>query len=71
MESRYKALRFVEKRELSENSIKIIDGEKTQAPDHSILVAFAPKENPKIALLFLLKMGGMVLQSQHRFQVYY
>jgi penicillin-binding protein 2 len=41
-----------------ENSIKIIDGVKTQAPDHSILVAFAPKENPKIAIAVFVENGG-------------
>jgi penicillin-binding protein 2 len=41
-----------------ENSIKIINGEKTQAPDHSILVAFAPKDNPKIAIAVFVENGG-------------
>ncbi len=36
----------------------IIDGTKVQLPDHSILVAFAPKENPKIALAVFIENGG-------------
>ena len=36
----------------------IIDGIKVQLPDHSILVAFAPKENPKIALAIFVENGG-------------
>ncbi|MEE9406863.1 MAG: penicillin-binding protein 2 [Polaribacter sp.] len=35
-----------------------IDGQKIQLPDHSILVAFAPKENPKIALAIFVENGG-------------
>ncbi|TJY37012.1 penicillin-binding protein 2 [Pontimicrobium aquaticum] len=35
----------------------IIDGVKTQLTDHSIFVAFAPKENPKIALAILVENG--------------
>lgn len=42
----------------SENKIKIINGKKVQAPDHSILIAFAPKENPKIALAVFVENGG-------------
>ncbi|WP_299108400.1 penicillin-binding protein 2 [uncultured Tenacibaculum sp.] len=42
----------------AENKIKIIDGEKVQAPDHSILVAFAPKDNPKIAMAVYIENGG-------------
>lgn len=34
------------------------DGKKIQLPDHSILVAFAPKENPKIALAVFIENGG-------------
>lgn len=36
----------------------LIDGTKVQLPDHSILVAFAPKENPKIALAVFIENGG-------------
>ncbi|CAL2059095.1 penicillin-binding protein 2 [Tenacibaculum sp. 190524A05c] len=35
-----------------------INGEKVQLPDHSILVAFAPKENPKIAMAVFVENGG-------------
>lgn len=36
----------------------LIEGEKVQLPDHSILVAFAPKENPKIAMAVFIENGG-------------
>lgn len=36
----------------------IINGKKEQLPDHSILIAFAPKENPKIALAVFVENGG-------------
>jgi penicillin-binding protein 2 len=42
----------------AENSIKIVDGLKIQAEDHSILVAFAPKDNPRIALAVFVENGG-------------
>ncbi|MGB1283258.1 MAG: penicillin-binding transpeptidase domain-containing protein, partial [Polaribacter sp.] len=35
-----------------------VNGKKQQLPDHSILVAFAPKENPKIALAVFVENGG-------------
>jgi len=35
----------------------IIDGVKTQLTDHSIFIAFAPKDNPKIALAVLVENG--------------
>jgi penicillin-binding protein 2 len=35
-----------------------INGVKEQLPDHSILVAFAPKENPKIAIAVFIENGG-------------
>lgn len=34
-----------------------IDGERTQLTDHSIFVAFAPKDNPKIAIAVLVENG--------------
>jgi penicillin-binding protein 2 len=40
----------------AENFTKI-DGVKTQLTDHSIFVAFAPKDNPKIALAVLVENG--------------
>tara|TARA_A100000164_G_scaffold56420_2_gene45067 strand:+ start:9804 stop:11657 length:1854 start_codon:yes stop_codon:yes gene_type:complete len=39
-----------------ENFIKL-DGKKTQLTDHSIFVAFAPKENPKIAIAVFIEHG--------------
>lgn len=36
----------------------IVNGVKEQLPDHSILVAFAPKENPKIAIAVFIENGG-------------
>ena len=39
-----------------ENFIRL-DGEKTQLTDHSIFIAFAPKENPKIALAVFVENG--------------
>ena len=35
----------------------IIDGVKTQLTDHSIFVAFAPKDNPKIAIAVFVENG--------------
>ena len=35
-----------------------INGKKVQLADHSILIAFAPKENPKIALAVYIENGG-------------
>jgi penicillin-binding protein 2 len=40
----------------SENS-KRINGEKVQFTDHSIFVAFAPKDNPKIAIAVFVENG--------------
>lgn len=36
----------------------IIDGERVQLEDHSLFVAFAPKENPKIAVAIIVEHGG-------------
>jgi len=41
----------------AENFAKI-NGEKTRLEDHSIFVAFAPKDNPKIAIAILVENGG-------------
>ena len=41
----------------AENFIRV-DGKKIQLEDHSILVAFAPKDNPKIALAVFVENGG-------------
>ncbi|GAA4279705.1 penicillin-binding protein 2 [Gaetbulibacter aestuarii] len=40
----------------AENFVKI-DGKTTQLTDHSIFVAFAPKDNPKIALAVFVENG--------------
>ncbi len=41
----------------TENFIRI-DGKKIQLPDHSILIAFAPKDNPQIAIAVFVENGG-------------
>ncbi len=41
----------------AENFIRI-NGKRKQLEDHSILVAFAPKENPKIAIAVFIENGG-------------
>ncbi len=41
----------------SENKIKI-DGKIVKLPDHSIFVAFGPKDNPKIAVSVFIENGG-------------
>ena len=41
----------------SENFMRV-GGKKTKLPDHSILVAFAPKNNPKIAVAVFIENGG-------------
>jgi len=40
----------------AENYIKI-DGKRMQLTDHSVFVAFAPKDNPKIALAVFVENG--------------
>lgn len=55
--SQVKGIEICGKTGTSENFAKI-DGQKMQLPDHSILVAFAPKENPKIALAIFVENGG-------------
>ena len=39
-------------------NFKRINGEKVQFEDHSIFVAFAPKHNPKIAIVVYIENGG-------------
>ena len=56
--SQVKGIEICGKTGTAENSIKIVDGIKIQAEDHSILVAFAPKDNPKIALAVFVENGG-------------
>ena len=41
----------------AENFAKI-DGKRTKMEDHSIFVAFAPKDNPKIAIAVMIENGG-------------
>ena len=41
----------------SEN-FAIINGIRKQLRDHSILIAFAPKDNPKIAIAIFVENGG-------------
>ena len=40
-----------------ENFIRV-DGQKVQLADHSIFIAFAPKDNPKIAIAVFIENGG-------------
>jgi len=39
-------------------NFKIIDGKRVQLKDHSIFIAFAPKDNPKIALAVYVENAG-------------
>tara|TARA_R110002126_G_scaffold77796_3_gene193998 strand:+ start:65810 stop:67696 length:1887 start_codon:yes stop_codon:yes gene_type:complete len=55
--SQVKGIQICGKTGTSENFI-VIDGIKKQLDDHSILVAFAPKDNPKIALAVFVENGG-------------
>jgi penicillin-binding protein 2 len=41
----------------AENFAKI-NGKRTKMEDHSIFVAFAPKDNPKIAIAIMIENGG-------------
>jgi penicillin-binding protein 2 len=41
----------------AENFAKI-GGKRVQLEDHSIFVAFAPKDNPKIAIAIMIENGG-------------
>ena len=56
--SQVNGIEFCGKTGTVENSIKMVDGKKIQAPDHSIFIAFAPKDNPKIALAIFVENGG-------------
>jgi penicillin-binding protein 2 len=55
--SRVKGIEICGKTGTSEN-YAIIDGKRIQLEDHSILVAFAPKDNPKIAIAIFVENGG-------------
>mgnify|MGYP005623871269 CR=1 FL=1 len=54
--SKVKGIEICGKTGTAENFI-IVDGQKVQLEDHSILVAFAPKKNPKIALAVFVENG--------------
>ena len=43
--------------------------EKTQLTDHSIFIAFAPKENPKIAIATFIENGYWGSRWATQFQV--
>ena len=49
--------KFVEKFNAKED-FTLVDGKKIKLPDHSLLVAFAPKDDPKIALAVYIENGG-------------
>ncbi|TXD53249.1 MULTISPECIES: penicillin-binding protein 2 [unclassified Polaribacter] len=55
--SQVKGIEICGKTGTAENFI-VVDGFKEQLADHSILVAFAPKDNPKIALAVFVENGG-------------
>jgi len=58
--ARYSQLQDIElcgKTGTSENKIRI-DGKIIKLPDHSIFIAFGPKENPKIAVSVFVENGG-------------
>lgn len=55
--SQVKGIQICGKTGTAENFV-ILDGTKVQLEDHSILVAFAPKVNPKIALAVFVENGG-------------
>ena len=52
-----KGIDIVGKTGTVENSIRI-NGQTIKLEDHSVLVAFAPKENPKIAIAVFIENGG-------------
>ncbi len=55
--SRIKGIEICGKTGTAEN-FTLVNGFKEQLDDHSILVAFAPKKNPKIALAVFVENGG-------------
>ncbi len=55
--SRLKDIELCGKTGTSENKIKV-NGEIIKLPDHSIFVAFGPKENPQIAIAVFIENGG-------------
>ncbi|EAR13965.1 putative penicillin-binding protein 2 [Polaribacter irgensii 23-P] len=55
--SQVKGIEICGKTGTSEN-YAVVNGERIKLEDHSILVAFAPKDNPKIALAIFVENGG-------------
>ncbi|CAM1365888.1 Penicillin-binding protein 2 [Tenacibaculum sediminilitoris] len=55
--SRVKGIDICGKTGTVENFIRV-DGKKVQLTDHSIFIAFAPKDNPKIAIAIFVENGG-------------
>ncbi|TMM30045.1 penicillin-binding protein 2 [Polaribacter aestuariivivens] len=55
--SQVKGIEICGKTGTAEN-FAIVNGERIQLADHSILVAFAPKKNPQIALAIFVENGG-------------
>lgn len=55
--SQVKGIEICGKTGTSEN-FAFVNGKRVQLEDHSILVAFAPKENPKIAIAIFVENGG-------------
>ncbi len=55
--SKVDGIKIAGKTGTAENFIRI-DGVRKQLADHSILIAFAPKDNPKIAIAVFVENGG-------------
>jgi penicillin-binding protein 2 len=55
--AKIKGIKICGKTGTSENYVKA-NGKRIKMPDHSIFVAFAPKDNPKIALAVFIENGG-------------
>ncbi len=55
--SQLKGVHLCGKTGTAENFIKV-NGKKVQLEDHSIFIAFAPRENPKIAIAVFVENGG-------------
>ena len=55
--SQVKGIEICGKTGTSEN-YTIVNGKRIKLEDHSILVAFAPKDNPKIAIAIFVENGG-------------
>ena len=55
--ARVQGIKICGKTGTSENYVKA-NGKRIKMPDHSIFIAFAPKDNPKIALAVFVENGG-------------